>query len=404
MSHQQALLPRDDEDEPSYIAAVHLPTGLPERLLNSAEKLTVTFAANGTGTLCVGDESFSFSTASEANYDCVRAEPDGFRLLGPVDDKITVRPNAESSRAARAQLANSKALAEDARKERTTERLPDSRGAKKGSRAAPPAPPKPTPQPLPKKRPAPAAAAPSAVTPAAAARPPLARSASAPSSSSSAAKALRPAASSITTPVTTTMNQMAMPHPAGASSSASQGPQKKEEDLEDWGVHLLALAPQGLLVSSLQSKLVQAKRERKLAYHPGTEISIRRVLSKVAEEAGPNKLKLRSTMLDRASLQWPHYSAAQRATLELIRNPSGAKEEEDVADSDSDDDRPLAEQVARLQQQEQPPAKRAKSEATPAAAAAPAAVRAASAPAAAAQARRLQQRLLSGGCSRASSS
>ena len=78
-------------------------------------------------------------------------------------------------------------------------------------------------------------------------------------------------------------------------------------------------------------------------------------------------------------------NAAQRATLELIRNPSGAKEEE-VADSDSDDDRPLAEQVARLQQQEQPPAKRAKSDATPAAAAAPAAVRAASAPAAAAQA------------------
>ena len=182
------------------------------------------------------------------------------------------------------------------------------------------------------------------------------------------------------------MNQMVMPHPVGASSSASQGPPKKEEELEDWGVHLLALAPQGLLVSSLQSKLVQAKRERKLAYHPGTEISIRRVLSKVAEEAGPNKLKLRSTMLDRASLQWPHYSAAQRATLELIRNPSGAKEEEDDADSDSDDDRPLAEQVARLQQQEQPPAKRAKSEATPAAAAAPAAVRAASAPAAAAQA------------------
>ena len=74
MSHQQALLPRDDEDEPSYIAAVHLPTGLPERLLNSAEKLTVTFAANGTGTLCVGDESFSFSTAPEANFDCVRTE------------------------------------------------------------------------------------------------------------------------------------------------------------------------------------------------------------------------------------------------------------------------------------------------------------------------------------------
>ena len=92
-STEETLLP-PDASAPWYIAHVHLPIGLPERLAKAAgapSGLRITFGPGGGGTLHLGDEVFNFTSLNEANVDYVRSESDGdatsrevLRVLGPV--------------------------------------------------------------------------------------------------------------------------------------------------------------------------------------------------------------------------------------------------------------------------------------------------------------------------------
>ena len=127
-----ALLP--PSANPAYVAALHLPTGLTERIAAASESVRITFTDSGRGSLTIGDEVFEFASLPEENCDCVRAEAEGLRVIGGVHEKLTVRPSRESASAARAQLAKSKLQAEDARKERTTLEIDATKGAPQSKR------------------------------------------------------------------------------------------------------------------------------------------------------------------------------------------------------------------------------------------------------------------------------
>ena len=96
-------------------------------------------------------------------------------------------------------------------------------------------------------------------------------------------------------------------------------------NLRQWILHTLALGPLSLQTIRGAASAAVSKKKLKAPTDPA---SVRRALDELADSVGDGRYALKAGLLHEAKRAWPHYTAAQRATLALTKRSAGIEEEE----------------------------------------------------------------------------